>query len=215
MSPIRHEDDFRRKPIVDWDTYVEDAITEAQERGEFDNLPDASKPIRIQTNPHAPELDFAFSRLKNAGYVPAWMELDQQIKSAQEQLQTFLDDSRAYIRHHAERIRQRTPDQAAAVDTPAPPRRSIWHRLLHGPDSRSPAPSTEPETPDDLRHLVDRMRNQYLQRSAELDKRIGEFNNTLSRDLWHLERMRLTPDRAAKRFDDAFADLLSELDRLA
>jgi hypothetical protein len=59
------------------------------------------------------------------------------------------------------------------------------------------------------------MRNQYLQRSAELDKRIGEFNNTLSRDLWHLERMRVTPDRAAKRFDDAIADLLSELDRLA
>jgi hypothetical protein len=212
MSPVRHEDDFRRKPIVDWDTYIEDAITQAHNRGEFDNLPDAGKPIRIQTNPHAPELDFAFSRLKNAGYVPAWMELDQQIKAAQEQLRTFLDDSRDYIRHHAERIRQRAPGQVTSKTAPTPPRRSLWQRLLHGSAHQSPAPSaTEPETLDDLRHLIDRMRNQYLQRSAELDKRIGEFNNTLSRDLWHLERMRLTPDRAAKRFDEGFAELISDL----
>jgi hypothetical protein len=200
MSPVRHEGDYRRKPIVDWETYIEDAITTAQKEGEFDNLPGAGKPIKIETNPHAPELDFAFSRLRNAGYVPAWMELDQEIKAAQGKLQQFLEDSASFIQGHAGRIARES--QTAPLPESSP-RRSFWQRLLHG-DTPEPKPDNGPATVDDLRVLIDRMRTQYLARSAELDKRIGEFNNTLSRDLWHLERMRLTPERARKKFDQVF-----------
>ena len=46
MSPVRREGDYQRKPIKDWDSYIEDAIMEAQARGEFDNLPGSGKPIR-------------------------------------------------------------------------------------------------------------------------------------------------------------------------
>jgi hypothetical protein len=201
MTPIRHEDDYRRKPIKSWDSYVEEAITGAQEEGEFDNLPGFGKPIKIETNPHAPELDFAFSRLKNAGYMPAWMELDQQMKTAQTKLQAFLDDSVAYLASHAEQIRTPTSGNSAPNTRPAP---SWWWRLLHGPAGAGPDETPSgPESLADLRDIRDRMRGQYLDRSAELDKRIHEFNNALGRNLWHLERMRLTPERARKRFDEA------------
>lgn len=199
MSPVRHEDDFKRKPIKDWESYVEDAITKAQQEGEFDNLPGHGKPLKIETNPLAPELDFAFSRLKNAGYLPTWMELDQQVKAAQEQLQRFLEDSVTYLQRHAAEIRA-----GRAADAPKVVRRSWWQRLMHG--SADLAPVTDgPATLADLRDIRARMRTQYLARSAELDTKIGEFNDSLSRDLWHLERMRLTQDRAARRFDEAMS----------
>jgi alkylation response protein AidB-like acyl-CoA dehydrogenase len=197
--PVRHEDDFRRKPIKDWDTYVQDAIEEAIEAGAFDNLPGHGKPIRIESNPHAPELDFAFSRLKNAGYLPVWMELDQMVKAGQESMAAFLADSAAWLQTHAVVVRAglgRGPETQQS--------RSWLRRLWSGPADPSPA-DDGPQSMADLRAIRDRMRQQYLVRAAELDKKIGEFNNALSRDLWHLERMRLTPERAAARFDEAMA----------
>ena len=202
MSPVRHEDDFRRKPIKDWDSYIEDAITEAQARGEFDNLPGAGKPIKIQTNPLAPELDFALSRLKNAGYKPTWMELDEEIKAAQDQLQKFLDDSLVYLENHADRIRSGMNEIAVPVNANS----GFWKRLLHGSPQQGNLTDV-PQSASDLRVIALRMRSQYLERSAAIDKRIGEFNTSLARNLWHLERMRLTPERAAQKFDSALASL--------
>lgn len=209
MSPIRHEDDFRRKPIKDWDSYIEDAITEAQARGEFDNLPGAGKPIKIQTNPLAPELDFAFSRLKNAGYKPAWMELDEEIKAAQEKLQLFLDYSMSYLQNHGNRIRAGDLGSVASTEVKV----SFWKRLLNGTPQATKTPD-EPQSISELRIIAVRIRSQYLERAAQLDKRIGEFNSALARNLWHLERMRLTPDRAAQKFTTAFAtvDLSYDID---
>jgi hypothetical protein len=95
------------------------------------------------------------------------------------------------------------------VKTSAPSR---WHRFWHGPPERADQ-DDGPVALEDLRIIRDRMRRQYLQRAAEQDKLIGEFNNTLSRDLWHLERMRLTPERAARKFDEVMTavdlDILS------
>lgn len=51
--------------------------------------------------------------------------------------------------------------------------------------------------------IRDRMRAQYLERALEIDKRVTEFHAALPRNLWHLERMRLTPEAAARTFDRA------------
>ena len=209
MSPVRHEDDYRRKPIKDWDSYIEDAITEAQARGEFDNLPGAGKPIKIETHPLAPELDFALSRLKNAGYKPTWMELDEEIMANQTQLQQFLESSIGYLENHADRIRA----GQFVTDTPVELKVPFWKRLLHGAPHQVDQPDV-PQSLSDLQVIAIRMRTQYLERSALLDKRIGEFNSSLARNLWHLERMRLTPDRAAQKFAAAVVkiDLTRDLD---
>lgn len=197
--PVRHEDDYRRKQITDWDTYIEDAITEAQARGEFDDLPLAGKPIRIQTNPHAPELDFAMSRLRNAGYKPSWMELDEEIKAGQDDLRRFLERSEHFARTEYERVRTENPPEL-----PGPPRRSWWRRFVDGP-VHSSSTTSGPASLADMEDIVQRMRTQYLERAATLDKRIGSFNASLLRDIWHLERMRLTPERASATFDLAFS----------
>lgn len=47
------------------------------------------------------------------------------------------------------------------------------------------------------------MREQYLERAAAVDKKVTAFHAALPRNLWHLERMRLTPEAAAKAFDES------------
>lgn len=58
--------------IVDAITIIaEERIREAGEKGAFDNLPGAGKPLELEDDSHIPEdLRLAYKLLKNAGYVP-------------------------------------------------------------------------------------------------------------------------------------------------
>ena len=59
---------------------VEAIIKEAQERGEFDNLKGKGKPLDLTAYFETPEeLRLALSTLKNANFVPAEVELLQEI----------------------------------------------------------------------------------------------------------------------------------------
>ena len=50
---------------------AEQRIREACERGDFDSLPGAGKPLELEDDSHIPEdLRMAYKLLKNAGYVP-------------------------------------------------------------------------------------------------------------------------------------------------
>ena len=50
---------------------AEQRIREACERGAFDSLPGAGKPLELEDDSHIPEdLRMAYKLLKNAGYVP-------------------------------------------------------------------------------------------------------------------------------------------------
>ncbi len=50
---------------------AEERIREANEKGAFDNLPGAGKPLELEDDSHIPEeLRLAYKLLKNAGYVP-------------------------------------------------------------------------------------------------------------------------------------------------
>ncbi len=71
------EDPYRPR---DWESWVDQQIREAQERGEFDNLPGMGKPLDLTPNPYAQEQELAFKVLKDAGYAPEWIELDKAIR---------------------------------------------------------------------------------------------------------------------------------------
>ena len=88
--PLRRDGDEIYE-IENFDDWVHGQIEKAIARGEFDNLPLKGKPIKIESNPYQPELDLAFSRLKNAGMAPAWIELDREIRTMQETLAKWLD----------------------------------------------------------------------------------------------------------------------------
>jgi hypothetical protein len=197
--PIRHEDDYRRKHIASWDAWIEDAILESQERGEFDNLPDAGKPIRLEDTPYAPDMASALRTLKNAGYEPTWMELDRQITRGRDEMAAFLSRSKAYLDAERARILQReAPDPTPAVGA----RWRRWlHILRHG--TRVDESPVRTLSLADLVLIRARMREQYLERAAAVDKLVVGFHAVLPRNLWHLERLRVPPDRAAKAFDES------------
>lgn len=69
--------------MVDWESAIEKAIREAQERGEFDNLANAGRPLNLEPNPYAPDLDLVHRLLKDQGYAPAWIEDDKEIRQLQ------------------------------------------------------------------------------------------------------------------------------------
>ncbi len=72
-----------RKPqdVQDWESWVDRQIREAQERGEFDDLPGKGRPLDLMTNPYAGDRELAFKLLKEAGYAPEWIEQDKAIRS--------------------------------------------------------------------------------------------------------------------------------------
>ncbi len=205
--PIRHEDDYRRKEIRSWDSWIDEAIVEAQERGDFDDLPHHGKPITIVETPFAPDMNAALTTLKNAGYAPTWMELDRDITQLKAEMASFLERSAAYLRQKALEIDKEPEREANATVAPRP---GFWARLKRFLNF---AADIEPTVRrqlslDDLVMIRSRMRDQYLERAAAVDKKVTEFHAALPRNLWHLERMRLSPESAAKTFDDACPSLL-------
>jgi DnaJ family protein C protein 28 len=60
-------------------SYVEEMIRDAQERGEFDNLPGAGKPLQLQPRNEADDNAMAYGILKQSGHVPPEIQILQQI----------------------------------------------------------------------------------------------------------------------------------------
>ncbi|MEW6613283.1 MAG: DnaJ family domain-containing protein [Pseudomonadota bacterium] len=60
---------------------AEERILEAMQRGEFDNLPGAGKPLQLEDLSMVPaELRMAYKVLKNAGCLPPELELQREIR---------------------------------------------------------------------------------------------------------------------------------------
>lgn len=70
---------------------VEKAIREAQERGEFDNLPGKGRPIRWDDEHVPAEWCMAHRILKNAGFAPVWIEDDKWIRMERKAVRELLD----------------------------------------------------------------------------------------------------------------------------
>lgn len=203
MSPIRHEDDFRRREIDDWDEYVQEQLEEAISKGEFEDVPHKGKPIKIWRTELNPEYDLAFSRLKNAGVLPVWMELDAEVARLSQEMEAFLERSRTFLEEQLQELRAR---HASPEEPPGPayPWWQVWRRLAAWwrMDLREPEAVPVARSIGDLIVQRDRMRRQYLDRAATLDKKIAEYHNVLPRELSHLQRLRWLPERAARVFDE-------------
>jgi hypothetical protein len=204
MGP-RHGTDDGREPLQQWDDWIEREIREAMERGEFADLPGQGKPIRIETNPFDPSMDMAHSRLKNAGYAPVWMELDREITAMRTELDAFMDRSAAYLGD----LRARLETVSAPASADRQPEldgrwRAFWRRLwawLNVAADGSTGAADDAVTRVDLFRVRERMRVQYLERAAALDKKIGDYHAALPRALWHLQRPGMPRERAERAFD--------------
>jgi hypothetical protein len=132
-APANPPSDRRRAPRLatgEWETVIDAIIREAQERGEFDNLPGAGKPLKHDDNPYADEWALAYSVVKGAGETLPWIALGREIDADREALRALLDSTADRLRrlraqartadehaaYAAERIRQRERYLAAAAE---------------------------------------------------------------------------------------------------
>ncbi len=69
----------QRDPLRRWRDRVEEELAEARERGEFENLPGAGKPLALDTNPFAGGKALAYSLLKTNNLAPPEIERGKEI----------------------------------------------------------------------------------------------------------------------------------------
>jgi DnaJ family protein C protein 28 len=83
---------------------IEEAIRRAQERGAFDHLPGAGKPLDVRDPPFVPpEWRLAYHMLANSGFAPDVVEhskvLSRDVASIEERRKRFLRRWQAWLQH--------------------------------------------------------------------------------------------------------------------
>jgi hypothetical protein len=192
-------------PFLVEENWLERAIGEARERGEFDDLPGHGQPLQIETNDLAPEWDMAHRVLKNAGFAPLWMELGKEAETQSAALRVFLERAGQDLAERRARVeagmRERETARAERASAQRPARR--WWPFG---SRRAPVRPAEPPSRTawaDLEASRQRTRQEYLARAARLDATIVAYHRELPDDLWRLQRGRRTPEEAARIFDAA------------
>jgi DnaJ family protein C protein 28 len=79
-----------RRSSRDWESWIDQQIREAQDRGEFDDLPGKGRPLDLAANPYAKDQELAFKVLRDAGYAPDWIELDKALRGKLERARAVL-----------------------------------------------------------------------------------------------------------------------------
>ncbi|MEW5720649.1 MAG: DUF1992 domain-containing protein [Chloroflexota bacterium] len=135
-----------KKPPRDWESAIDKQIREAMERGEFDNLRGAGKPLNLGDYSHVPDdWQLAFKMLKDAGYAPEWIEQGKEIRAELQSLATFLEQQTRWQREHAAQLASLAPDKQIAER-------------------------------EHLAHARERASRVYRQRATALNKAIDIFN---------------------------------------
>jgi DnaJ family protein C protein 28 len=83
----------KTKDGLTWAAWVDRQVREAQERGEFDDLPGMGRPIDLTPNPYAQGQEMAFKVLQDAGFAPDWIELDKALREKVRKARTALSRS--------------------------------------------------------------------------------------------------------------------------
>jgi hypothetical protein len=182
------------RTLETWDSWVDEAIQDARDRGDFDNLPGEGRPHQVERNPFAGDRELGFHVLKNANLLPRWMELDREISRAVTELDQFCIQSNERLA----RLRTSVVRNEARAERFA--RKPRFADLLWGSE-RFRSSGHRPVGWDDVERERQHLRRRYLERSAAVDKLIQEFNQALPDEIRWLERGRLLPEQAAARFD--------------
>ena len=182
-------DSSQNADLPRWESWVERAISEAQERGDFDNLPGQGQRLIIEENREAGDWEMGYHLLKNAEMSPPWMELNREVQAESAAL--------ALIRERfcrAQMANDRLPSPASAPD------RRPWWAFWRSASPVIAAP--DPLLRREARAAEQRVaRRAYLAQAARLDEVLAAYNAWLPDDLRRLTRPRMTPARAAREFD--------------
>src|SRR5215469_14556971 len=97
-----------------WESAIDKQIREAEERGDFDNLPGRGRPLRLES--WDDEWGLAYHVLKQAGETLPWISLGRDIEAAETRLRRLLDDAPSVPLEERGRARERYLREAAALD---------------------------------------------------------------------------------------------------
>ncbi|MFN8678849.1 MAG: DUF1992 domain-containing protein [Thermomicrobiales bacterium] len=167
---------------------MEQAISDAQERGEFDNLPGRGQRLVIEENREAGDWEMGYHLLKNAEMSPPWMELNREVQAETAALTVIRE---RFCRSH---LTDDAPPPALAL--PRRPWWAFWRAAPAAPAAPNPALLREARAAEERR-----ARRAYLAQAARLDEVLAAYNAWLPDDLRRLTRPRMTPARAAREWD--------------
>jgi hypothetical protein len=193
MEP-RNRSQREPQSLEAWETWVDKLIVEAQERGDFDDLPGHGKPLRIEESPFAGGMDLGFGILKNAGVAPYWVELEKELRAAVTQLEAIALQAVAL----APQSVASQNELPAATQNALRTHKKAWWPFRR--DKTAVRPNTVPVHDARARELAS-LRRRYLEQAEVVDRLIAQYNAAIPRTLWHLERPRLTQDAAGQAFD--------------
>lgn len=76
---------------------IERKIKEAQEKGDFDNLPGKGEPLKLEDDSQVPgDLRMAYKILKNSDCLPPEIELKKEIRQMEDMLANIPDEKERY-----------------------------------------------------------------------------------------------------------------------
>lgn len=79
----------QRPTQKNWQALIDEQIAEALQRGLFDDLPGAGKPLVLDDNPFAGDKRLAYHLLKANNFAPPEIELDKEIRGALERAEVL------------------------------------------------------------------------------------------------------------------------------
>jgi hypothetical protein len=183
-----HRESLSHADLPRWESWVEQAISEARERGDFDNLPGYGQRLVIEENREAGDWEMGFHLLKNAEMSPPWMELNREVQAETAAL--------AAIRERYCRSQQ--AGEALPPPVPTPARRPWWAFWRSAPCE---TPTPDPALIHEARAAEEQQaRRAYLAQAARLDEVLAAYNAWLPDELRRLTRPRMTPARAAREW---------------
>lgn len=116
VAEPENNDRATRKKLdaINLESAVDQQIREAMERGDFDNLRGAGKPLDLARDPNVPQdWELAFNLLKNAGFAPDWIETLGQVRADREKLYAPL---RRFLENPPKQPAERERQRAALVE---------------------------------------------------------------------------------------------------
>jgi deazaflavin-dependent oxidoreductase (nitroreductase family) len=87
---VRRDADGNERTSPSWETLTERLIREAQERGEFDDLPARGRRLHLEDDSLAGESALAHHVLRNAGMAPPWIEADKEVREARDRIEVLI-----------------------------------------------------------------------------------------------------------------------------
>lgn len=133
---IRRDAEGRERTAPSWETLTERLIREAQEAGDFDELPGHGRPLELEDDSLSGDLALAHHVLRNANAAPPWIETDKEIRRQRDAIERLLDRARfapATARSRLERdldvLAAAHDDAVAQLEVMAPSSRQHRSRL--------------------------------------------------------------------------------------